>query len=255
MLNENISSSALVTEKLCVNLILGIDFLPYFSAQIDVEFRQFSIKTKGHRLTINVDDTFRPPLIPIWSVSSVILPPNSTVDVYVSSPVVSFSSLFISTVTFCEHPHISTQQKNVIIEHHVSSLSVTNHSTSPQTIPQHYCFGYLHSPPLQKTFSEQIFDLCKKYNEKKNNQFRSSTLAATQLFPRTHSATSPSNQLLLSHPLDACTTGLMPLPSSLTSDLDKLINKLDDHTQRTQVLSLLSHFSLIEILITGKKHK
>ena len=165
---------------------------------------KFSLKTKGRRFTMNVDNTFRPPLIPIWAVSPVILPPHSTVDVYVSSPIVSLSSPFIPTVTFCEHPHLSTQQKNVTIERHVSSLSVTNHSPCPQTIPPHYCFGYLHSPPLSNTFSARISGLCQKYNERKNNQIRDSSLT-TQLSPRASSVTSSRNKLSLSHPLGACT--------------------------------------------------
>lgn len=242
IVNEKISFPALVTEKLCVDLIIGIDFLSHFSAQIDVVFRQLSIKMNGRRFTINVDNTFRPPLIPIWSVSTVILPPNSTVDIYVSSPVVSLSSTFIPTVTFCEHPYLSTPQKNVAIEHHVSSLSVTNHSHSPQTIPTHYCFGYLHSPPLPQTFSARISALCQKYNERKNKQFRASSLA-TEVSPRASTAISPLNTLSLSHPLGACIPGLMSLPSYLTSTLDQLVNKLDDRTHQTQVLSLITRFS------------
>ena len=35
--NELISFSALVTEKLCVDLILGVDFLSFVAAEIDME--------------------------------------------------------------------------------------------------------------------------------------------------------------------------------------------------------------------------
>lgn len=235
-INRNISFSALVTEKLCVDLILGIDFLSSFSAHIHVELRQFSIKTNGHRLTLNVDDTFHSPLLPIRSISSVIIPPNSTTDITVSSPVASLASVFLPTVTFCEHPHLLTNQKTVVLEHHSSSLSITNHSASPETIPQHFCFGYVHSPPLQRTFSDQISALCNKYNEKQNKRVRSSTLADTQLTQHNSCTLSPEQLFLFSHPTEIISSGL-------ASDLKKLTDKLDNLTQRNQVSSLLSRFS------------
>jgi hypothetical protein len=282
--NEHISFSALVTEKLCVDLILGIDFLSFVGANINVEFRQFSLNRHDRRLTINVDETLPHPIVPIWSVSSVILPPNSRVDIFVSSPVSSLSSVFIPAATFCEHPHLSTTQKNVIIEHHVSSLSVINHSTSSQTIPQNYCFGYLHRPPLQKTFFDRISDLCKRYNEKRNQQLRSLTLFTHQVPQHLPNAISPPNPALLPQHSAAFTMAFTSSPSPLTSDLDELVHKLDNPKQRTQVSSLLLSqifsillnttslrlssissltpililhhpFGHIAILIIGKKHK
>ena len=243
IVNQHISFSALVTEKLCVDLILGIDFLSFFSAQIDVERRQFSIAPNGRRCTINVDDTFRSPLIPFWSVSSVIVPPESTADVFVSSPVASLSSIYIPTVTFCEHPCLTTHQKTVCIEHHVSSFSVTNHSTYPQTIPQHFCFGYLHGPPVPQPFSDRISALCNQYNEKKNKQLRFSSLVVTQPPQRISDVTSSANQFISSHQNAASATDFAFSLSSLTSDIITLTKKLADPTQQTQISGLLSRFS------------
>ena len=102
----------LLLKTLCVDLILGIDFFSCFAANIDVERRQFSLKTNGRRITINVDDTLRPPFVPIRSVADTVLPPKSSAHIFVSSPVSSLSSIFIPTSTFLEHPHLSTQQKH-----------------------------------------------------------------------------------------------------------------------------------------------
>jgi len=230
--NELISFSALVTEKLCVDLILGIDFLSSVAAKIDVELRQFSIKKNGRQITLNVDETLRPPFVPIQSISNVLLPPKSSVDIFVSSPVSSLSSTFIPTSTFLEHPHLSTQQKHVIIAHHVSSLSVTNHSAFTQTIPQHFCFGYLTIPPPQKSFFDQISDLCDKYNEKRNKQIRSSTaFTHQQLLQRIFKTTSPRNQILSPHLQAALNTPHTSFSTLLASDLAKLVEKLEDEAQ------------------------
>ncbi len=102
---ELISFSTLVTENLCADLVLGIDFLYLFAAKIDVDLCQFSIKQNGRRITLNVDQTLRSPFVPIRSVSTVLLPPKSTVDIFVSSPVSSLSSTLIPTSNFLEHPH------------------------------------------------------------------------------------------------------------------------------------------------------
>ena len=233
--SELLSFSALVTENLCVDLILGIDFLSFFAAKIDVQRRQFSIKANGRRITLNVDEMLRPPFVPIRSVSDILLPPKTSANIFVSSPVSSLSSIFIPTSTFLEHPHLSTQQKHVTIEHYVSSLSVTNHSTVTQIIPQHFCFGYLPIPLPQKSFFDQISDLCRQQNKQRNLQL-----------PQRISATKSSQTHVFSPPLQAAPV-ISPSSSSksLALDLAKLVEKLDDEVHRTTVSSLLSRFSPI----------
>ena len=242
--NELIAFSALVTEKLCVDLILGIDFLSFFAATIDVERRQVSIKKNGRQLTLNIDRTLRPPFVPISSVSTVLLPPTSTMDILVSSPVSSLSSIFIPTSTFLEQPHLSIQQKHVIIGHHLSSLSITNHSSSTQTIPQHFCFGYLQVPSFSTTFFDQISELCKAQNEKRNKQSHPSALFTHHQLPQRipHTRSSPNSTVL--QPTQAAVVTLrLSLSIPLPPDLVKLVEKLDNEYQRTEVSSLLSRFS------------
>jgi len=242
--NELIPFSALVTEKLCVDLILGIDFLSFVAATINVELRQFSIKTNGQRFTINVDETLHSPFVPIRSISNVLLPPKSSVDIFVSSPVSSLTSVFIPTLAFVEHSDISTQQKHIVVEQHVSSLSITNHSTSPQNIPQHFCFGYLEIPHPQKSFSVQIADLCKAYNERKNKQLRASTFFTHPQLPQRPPEAISSPHLTLSPHIYAAVPALpTSFAQPLASDLTKLVEKLANDAQRTPVLSLLTRFS------------
>ena len=166
--NELVSFSALVTENPCVDFILGVDFLSFVAAEIDMELRQFIIKQNGRRITLNLDETLHSQFVPIRSVSNILLPPKTSIDIVISSPVSSLSSTFIPILTFLEHPHPFTQQKYVIVAHHLSSLSVTNHSAFTQTIPQHFCFGYPIIAPPRKSFFDHISDLCEKYKEKRN---------------------------------------------------------------------------------------
>ncbi|CAF1526076.1 unnamed protein product [Adineta steineri] len=243
---EIISFSALVTEHLCVDLILGIDFLTFFVAKIDVDLRQLSLKHNGRWITLNVDDTLRSSFVPIRSVSNVILPSKSTIDIVVSSPVSSLSSILIPTSIFLEQPHLSTPQKNLNIQHHVSSLSVTNHSAVTQTIPHDFCFGYLQLPPPSKSFSEQISDLCAKHNANKNKHIRSSTLINQSPLQQRNSTTTPSRPRILSKYLQASVITTHPsFASSLAADLAKLVEHLSDTAERNSVSSLLSRFSSI----------
>src|SRR5207302_1119876 len=65
--NEHITFYALVTEKLCIDLILGMDFMVAFHANIDVQSQQFSLEIAGRRTSIHVNDQFRRPLVSLQS--------------------------------------------------------------------------------------------------------------------------------------------------------------------------------------------
>ena len=209
-----------------------------------MELRQFIIKKNGRWITLNLDETLHLQFVPIRSVSNILLPPKTSVDIVISSPVSSLSSTFIPISTFLEHPHLSTQQKYVIVAHHLSSLSVTNHSAFTQTIPQHFCFGYLIIPPPRKSFFGQISDLCEKYNQKRNKQIRSSTFFTHQQLPqRISKTTSPQYRTLPPHLQAAVTISHASFSRPLAPHLAILLKKLDDEAQRTQISSLLSRFS------------
>ena len=83
-----------------------------------------------------------------------------------------------------------------------------------------------------------------KYNEKRNEQIRSSTLFTAQKLPqRISQQISPQNRILSPHLHAAITTSYPSFHHPLTPDLAKLVEKLTDEAERTQVSSLLSRFS------------
>ena len=235
---------ALVADKFCIDLILGMDFMLTFSANIDMKSQYFSLEIAGRRTVIRVDDQLRRPLVPLHSRHASILPPGSTVKISVSSPISSVSAYFIPTSVFLEQSNFRCSQKTVTIQHHHSSLLVTNISNSPQHIPQYFCFGYLLSNQAeQQTYFDRLSALYRHYNEKKNRQILSS--ASTQ----PHLSHRPSRSLtnvFLSVPLKSTAILSSNPPNSfpdLHQTLDLLTKHLLDINQRNHLSSLLTQFS------------
>ncbi|CAF4547612.1 unnamed protein product [Rotaria socialis] len=124
--NELIHFRAFVINKLCVDLIIGMDFLIIFNANIDVKSQHLSLEISGRRTSIRLDDHFRRPLIPLHARQSTFVPPHSTVAILASTPISSLSAYFIPTSNFIERPYLSSTQKLDTIHHHHSCLLVTN---------------------------------------------------------------------------------------------------------------------------------
>ena len=172
--DELIKFRAFVIKQLCVDLIIGMDFLITFNAIIDVKSQYLSLEHFGRRISICLDDQFCRPLIPLHACHATLVPPHSTVAVLVSTPISALSAYFIPTSNFIEHPYLSSTQQIVTIQHHHSCLLVTNSSAVQQHIPQLFCFGYLLSNQTgSQNFFNQIAVFCRRYNEKKNQQISS----------------------------------------------------------------------------------
>ena len=62
---ELIPFYALVAETLCIDLILGMDFMIMYNAIIDVKLQHFTLEVDGRSTTIHVDDNLRRPLVPL----------------------------------------------------------------------------------------------------------------------------------------------------------------------------------------------
>ncbi|CAF3966037.1 unnamed protein product [Rotaria magnacalcarata] len=180
--NELIYFRAFVINKLCVDLIIGMDFLIIFNANIDVKSQHLSLEISGRRTSTRVDDHLRRPLIPLHARQATVVPPHSTFAILVSTPISSLSAYFIPTSNFIEHFYLSSTQKLVTIQHYHSCLLVTNSSNVQQYIPGFFCFGYLLSNQAKEpNFFNQIALLCRRYNEKKNQQTSSPTFTHPQL--------------------------------------------------------------------------
>ncbi len=224
---------ALTAETLCVDLILGMDFMLAFHAIIDVPSQNFSIQVANQRVIIPVDDPIRRPLVPIHASSFTFIPPQSSVDVPVSSPVSCLSGYFIPISTFLEHPSLSSSQTTITIQHHSSSLRVSNLSSVPQHIPPYFCFGYLLSNHAHhQSYFDQLSALCRRQNDKKNRQLLSCATASSKPSP------------LLPVP---CTTIAPVTKSSLSSQLQQtmelFVQHLIDPHQHHQLSSLLTQYS------------
>ncbi|CAF5148705.1 unnamed protein product, partial [Rotaria magnacalcarata] len=118
--NELIKFHAFVIKKLCVDLIIGMDFLIIFNANIDVKSQYLSLETFGRRTSIRLDDQSRRPLLPLHARLATIVPPHSTMAILASTPISSLSAYFMPTSSFIEHPNLSSTQKIVTVQHHHS---------------------------------------------------------------------------------------------------------------------------------------
>jgi hypothetical protein len=81
---ELITIHALVAEKLCMNLILVMDFMIAFQATINTQSQTLSLLIVGRRTIIPVDDQIHRPLVPLHSCYHTIVPTNTTVCLLVS---------------------------------------------------------------------------------------------------------------------------------------------------------------------------
>jgi hypothetical protein len=81
---ELITIHALVAEKLCMDPILGMDFMIAFQATINIKSQTLSLLIVGRRTIIPVDDQIRRPLVPLHSCYHTIVPTNTTVCLLVS---------------------------------------------------------------------------------------------------------------------------------------------------------------------------
>ena len=87
--SQNIPFQAFVAEKLCVDLILGMDFMLAFQAVIDISSQQFSLEFAGRRCMVSLDDHLRRPLVALSSRSATTIAPRSTVAISVYAAVSS----------------------------------------------------------------------------------------------------------------------------------------------------------------------
>ncbi|CAF4890443.1 unnamed protein product [Rotaria sp. Silwood1] len=231
--SECIQFYALTAEKLCVDLILGMDFMIAFHAIIDVHSQHFSIKIANQRVIIPVDDPLRRPLVPIHASQFTIIPPQSSVNVRISSPISSLSAYFIPTSTFLEHPSLSSSQTTIQIQHHSASLRVFNQSSIPQQLPRYFCFGYLLSNQVrQQNYFDQLATLCRCQNEKKNRQLSSCTVPPAQ------------TPAVLPLPcMSIMRADTIPLPTHLQQNMDLLVKHLVDPHRQHQLSSLLIQYS------------
>ncbi|CAM4773836.1 unnamed protein product [Rotaria magnacalcarata] len=151
----------------------------------------------------------------------------------------------IATLSFTAAPPVLTStQKIVTVQHHHSHLLVTNSSDAPEHIPEFFCFGYLLSNPVgSQNFFNQIALLCRRYNEKKNQQTFNRTVTYSQLPQRLFN---DSKRLYRSTPsINHVTLNTLPRFSSsqFQQTRDLLVNHLLDHDNKDRLLALLAQFS------------
>ncbi|CAF3442972.1 unnamed protein product, partial [Rotaria sp. Silwood2] len=242
--NELIQFRAFVINKLCVDLIIGMDFLIIFNANIDVKSQYLSLEIFGRRTSIQLDDQFRRPLIPLHARHATFVPPHSTIAILVSTPISALSAYFIPTSNFIEHPYLSSTQKIVTIQHHHSCLLVTNSADVHQHIPVFFCFGYLLSNQAgSQNFFNQITALGCRYNEKKNQPTSSHTFTHPQLPQRLFN--DPKRFYRPIPSINRVPLNTLPHFSSsqFQHTLDLLVNHLLHHDHKGRLSTLLAQFS------------
>ena len=242
--SQHIPFCTFVTEKLCVDLIPGMDIFLAFHALIDVQLQQFSLEFARHRYVIQVDDQIRRPLIPLYSCHSFSIPLRSTIPILVSSPFSSASGYFIPSSVFRDYPALVASQKIVTIHKHRSTLLVTNVSDFPHQLPQDFCCGHLLSDTSKDpTFFDQVSVFCRRYNEKRNQQVLSSVFVHQQL-PQRASFQHPTSAPSLSfHSGSSDSSVRSSISCSLQQTLNSLIKHLLIDSQAYTLLSLISQFS------------
>ena len=241
--SECIRFQALVTEKLCIDLIIGMDFMIAFRANIDVFSQRLSLQVTDRQVAIPLDDQLRRPLVPIHATHSNLIPPHSTANVQVSSSISSLSAYFIPSSSFLEHPSLSSPQKTITFQNFSAWVLISNRSSVPQRLPQNFCFGYLLSNQArQQQYFDQLSALCRQYNEKKNQQLSSHGRLFFQPAP-------PPSPMPSSHIMGA--VAAVP-PSPARQAMDLLVKHLSTPAQHHQLSSLLNNFlnfSIIHVII------
>ena len=132
-----------VAQRLCTNIILGMDFMNLYNLTIDIKHRQLSIDCNNRLLTVPFDSDYGIEKVPVISTQSVYIPPHSTRSTRVPIPVSSIgSSLFPNYHSLRPNPLISTTTRLDFLNH-CSIISFANKSSFPQYVQKGYCVGFL----------------------------------------------------------------------------------------------------------------
>ena len=215
-----------------------------YHANIDVKRQLFSLEIANRRSNIHLDDQCRRPLVPLHSCYASTIPPRSAAMILVSSPLSSLSAYFVPTATFLEHPHLSSSQKTMTVQHYHAFLPIVNTSDFPQHVPHYFCFGYLLSKHAEsQTFSERISELCRHYNDKKNREVLASGFTHVQLPQRLTNNLNKSQRSICTM-FTAILSSVPPSPSfHLQQTRGLLVKLLFDPTHRTKLSDLFTQFS------------
>ena len=233
---------AFVTATLCVDLVLGMDFLLAFQGCIDVSSQSLSIAVGHRRSLIPLDDHLRRPLIPVHSCSANIIPPFSTVRVPVAAPVSSLSAYFLPASRFLHHSSLSSSSHTLCIRHRSGSLPVTNSSATSQYLPAAFCFGFLLTSHSETRPHVSHLAAARRTHSTRHPRF---SVPALSVIPnrRCHS---PSTSSPSSFP-GRFTASLNSIPPSPSFHLQQTINNLSHHLSHAEehrlLTSLLSDYS------------
>ena len=230
---------AFVTASLCVDLVLGMDFLLAFQACIDVSSQLLSIVVDCRRCLIPLDDHLRRPLLPVRSCSATLIPPFSTVFVAVSAPVSSLAAYFLPTSSFLHHPCLSSPYRTLRIQGRSGSLPITNSSASPQSLPASFCFGYLLSTHQDNSrYFSHLAAVCRAFNARHPY---SAPLSLRDVPARSSPTRPPTSSRR--HCFTAFISSMPPSPSfHLQQTIDRLSLHIAVAADRRPLSSLLTRY-------------
>ena len=160
---------ALVTENLCTDLVLGLDFMIAFRATIDIDQQKLFLKTSTQSFSLHVDDKLRRPLVAVHSHKGITIPPFSISKIPVISPISTMTGYFILSQNLKANRYLKCGQETMQLIHHQSELQVINQSNKKQHIPQNFCLGYiLHSSTAdQRSCNQSIIDYSRREFQQK----------------------------------------------------------------------------------------
>ncbi|CAF1503498.1 unnamed protein product [Rotaria sordida] len=142
------SIKALFVKELCVNCILGMDFIHKYKLIINAEEQIVSISDNYKCITLKFNINKGDIRYPVRLINNVRIPPKRTVTVPVSVELSSAKVLFRPCFKLQQRLPIFMLNSSLTIHHHTSSISFHNPTTYSCLLPKGIILGTTTIPTL-----------------------------------------------------------------------------------------------------------
>lgn len=139
----NTQIQAHIARNLCADMILGMDYINSYNLNVNVKEQTISIEHQNRIFTINIDQDYDLPKIPVTTSKSISIPPHSNRSITVSNPISSICSSFTSTHPLLDQNPLTTTHTYLNFQNYCSTITFSNTSSFPKFLSKGSCIGFL----------------------------------------------------------------------------------------------------------------
>jgi len=141
--NSTTTIKAHIANRLCTDMILGMDYINKYNLNINIIHQTISIENNNKTYTMDIDQDYGIHKIPVTTYHSITIPPHSKRLTHVSVPISSICSSFVSTSYLHLKTSLHTTYTFLQFQNYSSSLRFFNNSSIPRLLHKGSCIGFL----------------------------------------------------------------------------------------------------------------